>query len=233
MFSWAASSKRPQWCCWWGCGSAWQRTQWSPETHNLSTLITATSEIRLWLKMLINKYYHDAKANGSGYCDLGEFFPVWFCAPALIKLILINKKQGRTWICLCYLLINLTESLANCLRGSKCCWIWSMVVLDQSGRKRFLMQGGLISRSLRNEQLQLTTPLLDSGARDKAFCTEETLQGRTGHRFSSDVLWQCADVQQLDRRASRRRGKGNGQPVPSAASSSSSSENTQLDGWAG
>ena len=31
--------------------------------------------------MLINKYYHDAKANGSGYCDLGEFFPVWFCAP--------------------------------------------------------------------------------------------------------------------------------------------------------
>ena len=63
-----------------------------------------------------------------------------------------------------------------------------MVVLDQSGRKRFLMQGGLISRSLRNEQLQLTTPLLDSGARDKAVCTEETLQGRTGHRFSSDVL---------------------------------------------
>ena len=233
MFSWAASSKRPQWCCWWECGSAWQRTQWSPETHNLSTLITATSEIRLWLKMLINKYYHDAKANGSGYCDLGEFFPVWFCAPALIKLILINKKQGRTWICLCYLLINLTESLANCLRGSKCCWIWSMVVLDQSGRKRFLMQGGLISRSLRNEQLQLTTPLLDSGARDKAVCTEETLEARAGHRFSSDVLWQCADVQQLDRRASRRRGKGNGQPVPSAASSSSSIENTQLDSWAG
>ena len=45
--------------------------------------------------MLINKYYHDAKANGSGYCDLGEFFPVWFCAPALIKLILINKKQAE------------------------------------------------------------------------------------------------------------------------------------------
>ena len=41
---------------------------------------------------------------------------------------------------------------------------------------------------LQNEQLQLTTPLLDSGARDKAVCTEETLQGRTGHRFSSDVL---------------------------------------------
>ena len=51
-----------------------------------------------------------------------------------------------------------------------------------------LMQGGLISRSLQNEQLQLTTPLLDSGARDKAFCTRETLQARTGHRFSSDVL---------------------------------------------
>ena len=85
--------------------------------------------------MLINKRYHDAKANGSGYCDLGEFFPVWFCAPALMKLILIYKKQGRTRKCLCYLLINLTESLANCLRGSKCCWIWSMVVLDQSGRK--------------------------------------------------------------------------------------------------
>ena len=63
-----------------------------------------------------------------------------------------------------------------------------MVVLDQSGRKRFLMQGALISRSLENEQLQLTTPPLGSGTRDKAVCTEETLEARAGHRFSSDVL---------------------------------------------
>ena len=45
--------------------------------------------------MLINKHYHDAKANGSGYCDLGEFFPVWFCAPALMKLISISKKTRQ------------------------------------------------------------------------------------------------------------------------------------------
>ena len=32
-------------------------------------------------KREISRYYHYAKANGSGNGNLGELFPIWLCAP--------------------------------------------------------------------------------------------------------------------------------------------------------